>query len=516
MNTDNAENCIAKPKNKKRRLYDIHAWLGFNLAFLMTLLLATGTIATLSHEIDWLIQDDMRVTPATIKVPWGTLEKNVKAAANPDDMLTIFTEGESDYFAYRATFLRADGTRYFVHINQWTGKVTGTTDFLTVQRFFRDLHRYFFMPSFIGLPITGSLAIVLLISLYSGLKTTGRLKKSALRFRTNQGARVVLSDLHKVSGIWATWFIILMVVTAIWYLVEFGSLVAKSSFEPARPGPSIERIQEFGDTLDIIPASEFIKNAKAAFPNWEPVQILYPTSVSQAITVLGNTNDILVRSRANRVFIDPEDGSIIKVQKSTDLSTAAYINETADPLHFGNLGKLTTKVIWFIFGIMLTGMSITGVLMTYKRLKSARLSTAQIKTFPILILVMVAGFIYVKKENHNPEPSQYLAKSNALFNGFTMIGTLKKGESSDTLKVNITHPHGFPIIESVYAIDTLGNSFKLNPKTFSSTTIFQKVLPNESSMDYDNLKLKVTFPSGVDHTFKLNKPPTAQEITEVL
>jgi len=503
---------LTKHKNKKRRLHDIHAWLGFNLAFLMTLLLATGTVATLSHEIDWLIQDDMRVTPTNTKMPWGTLEKKVKAAANPDDMLTIFSEGESDYFAYRATFLRSDGTRYFVHINQWTGEVTGTTPFLTVQRFFRDLHRYFFMPSFIGLPITGLLAIALSISLYSGLKNTKRLKKSALRLRTNQGVRVLLSDLHKVSGIWATWFIVLMVITAMWYLVEFGSLVAKSSFEPSRPGPSVERVQAFGDTLDIIPASEFIKNAKAAFPNWEPVQILYPLSASQAITVLGNTSDILVRSRANRVFIDPEDGSIIQVQKSKDITTVAYINETADPLHFGTLAKLKTKVIWFVFGVILTGMSITGVLMTYKRLKSARLSTAQIKTFPILIAVMIAGFIYVKKENGNSEPIQHLTKSVESFNEFTIISTLNKGVDSNTytLKVNITHPHGFPIINSVHAIDTLGNDFKLKAKTFSSTTTFTKVLPNKSNIKYDNLTLKVVFPRGIEHIFKLDKPPLSQ------
>lgn len=498
---------LTKPKNKKRQLYDLHIWLGFNLAFLMTLLLATGTIATLSNEIDWLIQDDMRVTPTEVKVPWGELENTVKKAAPAQDMLTTFSQGESDYFAYRATFLRADGTRYFIHINQWTGEVTGTTPFLTVQRFFRDLHRYFFMPNFIGLPITSSLAIVLIISLYTGLKTTGRLKKSAFRLRKNKGTRVMLSDLHKVFGIWAIWFIALIVITAMWYLIEFGFAVAKHSFEPPRPGPSVERIQEFGDAMNIIPADIIIKNSKLAFPNWEPTQIQYPRSASQAITVLGYTSDILVRSRANRVFIDPVDGSIIKVQKSKNIGTVAYLNETADPIHFGTLGNLTTKIIWFIFGIILTGMSVTGVLMTYRRLKTSRLSPAQIKTFPIIVAVMIAGFFYVKQQNGDSEPVKKISQSVESYKNYTFKNTLYKKVNSGkyNLQVNINHPNGYSIIDSVSVVDTLNNTYKLKAKTFSSTTIFAATLPSKNTEQYKKLTLKVTLLTGETKQFILRE-----------
>ncbi|MBP8111925.1 MAG: PepSY domain-containing protein, partial [Agitococcus sp.] len=35
----------------------------------------------------------------------------------------------------------------------------------------------------------------------------------------------------------------------------------------------------------------------------------------------------------------------------------------ADPLHYGTLGGIWTKIIWFIFGVILSGMSITGFMM---------------------------------------------------------------------------------------------------------------------------------------------------------
>ena len=56
----------AKPRKKKsarRRLYDLHTWVGFHLAVIMAVVLFTGTFATVSNELDWLTQHDMRVSP---------------------------------------------------------------------------------------------------------------------------------------------------------------------------------------------------------------------------------------------------------------------------------------------------------------------------------------------------------------------------------------------------------------------------------------------------------------------
>jgi uncharacterized iron-regulated membrane protein len=496
---------VPRRKHKKRKLYNWHIWLGFNLAFLTTLLLATGTIATVSNEIDWLIQNDMRVTPDGEKVLWGEIEAKVKAAANPEHMLTTLSEGESDYFAYRATFLRPDGTRYHIHINQWTGEITGTTPFLTVQRFFRDLHRYFFMPSFIGLPIVSSLAVVLMISLYTGLKTTGRIKKAAFRIRKNKDTRVFLSDLHKMSGIWSTWFIVIVAITAMWYLVEFGFLVGGKGFEPPRPSPTVERMQEFGDVLDMVTADKIIESATTAFPHWRPVQILYPRSHKQAITVLGYTDDMFVRSRANRVFLDPEDGSIIKVQKSSEINTTAYLNEMADPLHFGNWGKLTTKLIWFFFGALLTGMSVTGVLMTYRRLKKAHVSKAQIKTFPILLIVTVAGIFYVDGQLGDTDTHELIAQSVNSYGELTLKTELRRSTSNKyDLKVTVQHACGYPIIQSVEVTDTDSQTYTLRQKTFSSTTVFTKTLSLSDEASHSQLTLRVQFASGMNKQFMLN------------
>lgn len=87
--------------------------------------------------------------------------------------------------------------------------------------------------------------------------------------------------------------------------------------------------------------------------------------------LLGQDAAWLVRDRANGVALDPADGAVLTQLEGEDLGLHERISEMADPLHFGTFGGLVTKVIWFLFGLILTGMSVTGVIIYAKRLEKA-------------------------------------------------------------------------------------------------------------------------------------------------
>jgi uncharacterized iron-regulated membrane protein len=71
------------------------------------------------------------------------------------------------------------------------------------------------------------------------------------------------------------------------------------------------------------------------------------------------------------VAIVPADGTVLGSLDGRDLDMHQRISEMADPLHFGTFGGLTTKIIWFLFGVILTGMSVTGTIIYAKRLEKA-------------------------------------------------------------------------------------------------------------------------------------------------
>ncbi len=76
-----------------------------------------------------------------------------------------------------------------------------------------------------------------------------------------------------------------------------------------------------------------------------------------------------MRDRANKMYLDPRDGRVVYAQTAQDLSPYWRWTHMADPIHFGSFGGLTTKLIWFTFGIFLAGLSLSGGWLHLKRLQ---------------------------------------------------------------------------------------------------------------------------------------------------
>lgn len=53
-----------------KKLYNLHAWVGFQFSLVLFIIVATGTIATVSNEIDWLVFEEMR----TFNMPPSSLD----------------------------------------------------------------------------------------------------------------------------------------------------------------------------------------------------------------------------------------------------------------------------------------------------------------------------------------------------------------------------------------------------------------------------------------------------------
>ena len=65
------------------------------------------------------------------------------------------------------------------------------------------------------------------------------------------------------------------------------------------------------------------------------------------------------------------------------MNAAQTILHIADPLHYGTIGGIWTKIIWFVFGLLLSGMSLSGFIMWYLRVNKLKKPQTRNATSPI-------------------------------------------------------------------------------------------------------------------------------------
>ncbi len=365
MATVAATETPAKKQVKRAIWWRIHQWAGLQLSLFLAFILATGTIATLSHEIDWLLTPAMQVTPQERPpASWGTLAASAQGAAGNARIEWLYGPTEP-WFAVEAIAERPNGDRFRIQIDPWTAEVRGLTSWFNAQRLFRELHRNLMMPTAIGVPLVTALAFPLLASVVTAFWVYKKWWRGFFRVprrrkvRRNDGRRFT-GDLHRFVGLWSLWFVALIGVTGIWYFVEKMGGAAPVP----RPPDVLAPAQASGARLDAL-----VTKARREFPDLRISSIGFPKGKPGGVIVMGQARALLVRERANAVMLDPDGQAVVEVVRGEELSLHQRISEAADPLHFGTWGGLATRIAWFLCGAALTGLAVTGVLIYALRLR---------------------------------------------------------------------------------------------------------------------------------------------------
>lgn len=351
---------------KRRSLWwVVHSWTGLKLSLFMAWVLLTGTLAVFSVEMDWLARPALRVMPRDAPhASWGTMAVTAQAAVPAAAKITAIHAPPHSWFAAEAMAETGKGTRTRVYLNPYDGRVQGTGEWMSFQRFFREMHRHLLLPAKYGIPIVSSLSILLLISLATGLVSYKKFWRGFLRRPRGGNARRLTGDLHRLGGVWSLWFVALIGLTGLWYLVE--SLGGGAPY--AKPPTLAETV---APRLDAGVIDRSVALARQSYPSLRITELRLPTEPGEPIGIFGQADAVLVRDRVNGVWVDPVHHQVVEVLKGEMLSVHQRISEMADPLHFGTWGGMTTKIIWFLFGAVMTALAVTGVMIYSLRLETA-------------------------------------------------------------------------------------------------------------------------------------------------
>lgn len=359
-----------KLKKLKKLSFKIHSWIGIKLSILFFIVCFSGTLATLSHEMDWLFIPEIRAIPQKKLASRNLIVKNVKVAY-PNGKITYWMRPEENYLCDIIYMDKGEQGRTYVFANPYTGEVQGYAN-LTIQRFFRDLHYFLFVPYQIGNFTVLLFGFLLFISLITALLFYKKWWRKMFKLQTKKGKLVFFRSLHRLIGVWSIPFMLLFSITGIWYFMERAN-IGGLRYEVNPKYPLI--VSSKKDTIKtdnlsyVIDYDRAVLIAKQNIIDIEIGSISPSENIKDAIYIRGNSKEPLVRQRANRVYINPNDYSVLKVQKAENINTLMWLNDVADPLHFGYWGGLITKIIWFIGGLGISFLVASGIWITLKRKK---------------------------------------------------------------------------------------------------------------------------------------------------
>jgi uncharacterized iron-regulated membrane protein len=352
---------------KSRGWFRVHSWIGIVAGLLLFVVCWSGTVATLSDEIDWLLNPAIRVTagnPVSDQASWEEIYDSVERSF-PDAEVQWLDAALHDGFAKQVVVRTQTGQRLRVYVDPMTARVQGSTTYFNVHRFFRSFHMGLFLVYPVGTYLVCAFGVILLISTIAPLLFFKRWWTRFFTLHLGNGARALWSGLHKLSGLWSLWFGLLIALTGIWYLAEQASVDIADAQFAYPPLPPWQK-QTDGEPL---PLDDLVSRARELRPDLEIRSIsFYRDDASYGVMFCGQAGHLLVRNCANKLYLDAFDGRVITDESANQIGPLRRLVHTADPLHFGDFSGLVSQVIWFVFGLVLSGLCLTGAYLHAARL----------------------------------------------------------------------------------------------------------------------------------------------------
>ena len=265
-----------------------------------------------------------------------------------------------------------DDTRQ-VLVNPHTADFLGDRDYNKSLTFYlRHLHERGFQAH-CGREFVGSFGIALLVSTVTGFLIYGNFMRSMsfAQIRRGQGIRAVFDDWHKLGGVTALLFNLVIAIAGIWlgWSVEALNLAGKQpdGGVPLVLSKAERTIPPAEDAPMRVDYDAVLAAACGAFPNFEP-QSLFPTRDGRRhVLFLGKPAGASYQDGADKVLVDKANNSVTHVFRVQNAGVVSKLYYIAEPLHFGGFGGIVLKLVYCLFGLAAGVLSITGFVVYWKR-----------------------------------------------------------------------------------------------------------------------------------------------------
>ncbi|MEM7016007.1 MAG: PepSY-associated TM helix domain-containing protein [Pseudomonadota bacterium] len=369
-------------RDRRVRIYDLHAWTGVTLGFFLFVVSFTGCLALFYHELQTWEDPARRIILPAEPAPIHDVLINwveEKTEGKPVNFLRIEYPSEYEpYYVGRISFRDEEG-QFINHHQHWhpetTEPVPERGDGLAV--WLLDFHRDLMWPASlggrtIGRALVGIAGIIMLLSIISGVVTHRKMLKELFTLRINRSIRLKWKDAHNILGLWGLPFYSMIAFTGAFLgivallLPIMGMLVVKGETEKlfaVVSGPEIEAVGVPAAMLSVdqIYQRRDIGNGYAPLDviagNWgdetATYQINYPADTAllpvEAITISAVSGE----SIPNNLFLEP--------------TTTNNVISAITPLHYGTYGGIALKLLYLVLGLSLCALILLGMMVWLER-----------------------------------------------------------------------------------------------------------------------------------------------------
>ncbi len=400
-------------KKSKNLLWKIHQWIGLYVGIVIAALSLTGAVAVFLPEIDALSERKYLLDSSgeTLQ-PVSCIVSEIQSKYPKFQILGVQPPQSDlhpliiDIYKEEAPY---DSERYQVFVNPYTGEILGTKDHLnSLSNYLRQVHVRL-MDAWGGRQLVGLAGIGLFVLCVTGLLIYGQFMKKQLfgAIRNGINLRILMADWHKMIGIAALLFNLMIAGTGAWLglqpvLIKWLDIKAPNAYK--RPVKPIEPTEDILQTYDYWQAVKLSKNEIQGFI---PTQIIPSKDGTNTLEVKGDAGHLPFEPHISKVVLDKSSLEILNVY---DIREQAFIDKfyyVQEGLHFGRFGGIFLKIAYALLGITSGVLSITGFFIYLIRKRKTTEEKDQVKktifiysistiTFIILLGLMVifVGYAY--------------------------------------------------------------------------------------------------------------------------
>lgn len=340
----------------------------------------SGSILTFRAAIEHALYEP-KVVPQGTRAPMQSIYAQVKAIEPEQRRVTVVVLPE-EVDAPLEFVLGRRGARTLKESDQLSVYADPYSATLLGQRhrndsfiaWLRDLH-FALLAGTTGYKLNGWMALTLVFIALTGFVLWLQMYVPGKAFTVNWAAswKRVTWDLHRVAGLLAMVFLMLVALTGAYY--PFRETVTKwmagaSLPVPPRGAPAVIA------TPGALPLEidAIIAKARPVLADAHLAVLRPPATPVQAWTATfhrpGDEGESV--DSGPTAYLDPFTGAVLRVDDPRALGWTGKVLKAIEPLHYGKFFGWPHKVLWLLLGIMPGFLFVSGVVMWWNRTRGAR------------------------------------------------------------------------------------------------------------------------------------------------